>query len=191
LAQADRVERPVATSVASGSEETIYRDRARRLGLSYSPFVRIEERRQVDTEVIHRGSAAISGGVHPRAYIAPDEASMMAARRLVRSFAGASFRLSVTTPTAIRAALRSCGAEWFVREATGRLLALDPSLSARRVATRPQTAILVLLVATAATAMVAAPMATILLSDVLLALLFFAVTVLRSLLRQACRCILP
>ncbi len=112
-------------------------------------------------------------------YIAPGEDALPSVRQWLGLYRVAHRRLRVATPTAIRAALMTAGAADFAAAALSRLPALDPSLSARRVATLSQSvsggAILVVL----AGLISAAPSTTLLALNAVAATLFFGVTALR------------
>jgi len=97
----------------------------------------------------------------------------------LETYRSARVRLSVATPTAIRAALISSGETAFVDDAVDRLHALDPALSARRVATAGQIACGIALAAVVAIGLTVAPLATAIALNLIGAVFFFGVTAVR------------
>ena len=72
---------------------------------------------------------------------------------------------SLSTPTAIRAALREAGARRFLKDAMARVEAIDPSHSARRRITPLQATVVVALLLTVATGFILEPLATLVLVE--------------------------
>lgn len=179
VARVDPFDRPVATDVATGDEEAVYRNRARRLGLSYTSYVDLGPNAYSDVSVIDRGMFAMGADAGAPAYLAPDETLMPAIGHWLSVHPSARARLAVATPTTIRAALRHTGERRYASAARDKLESLDPSLSARRTVTLAQVVAACLAVAAIAAALVLAPVATLLIVNLAAAVFFLGVTFLR------------
>ncbi|WP_421725315.1 glycosyltransferase family 2 protein [Bauldia sp.] len=88
-------------------------------------------------------------------------------------------RVAITTPTAVRAALRQAGRHRYGAEALHRLEAIDTDVSAKRVVTGRQVSIAAALIMILVGALVAAPIATLIVIDLIAATFFLSVSLLR------------
>lgn len=164
----------------SGSEWAIYRERARRLGLPFASQVRLAPGTAVNVAAIRRGTFAVSAG-DGAAYVAPDEATLAKIAAWLAAYPAAARRLSVATPSAIRAALTEAGAPGLLVSAVRRLVRRHPDMSAQRVITAGQVAAGLAIAAALALSFFAAPTATLVAVNLIGAMFFFGVTVLRFL----------
>ncbi len=160
-----------------GAEAATYRARARRLGLPYVSHVDLGPSAITSLDAISIGKVAKS--MAGDLIIAPDDDTMTEAIHWLNRYPGSRRRISVSTPTVIRAALRAAGARDFLKEAITKVDAVDPECSARRRLTPKQAAtgaILVLLVAGAA---FLSPVATLAVVELAAAIFFVVVAALR------------
>ncbi len=171
--------RPVALTPVGDDTGEAYAERARRLGLPFAPAVSLAAGVAVDMAGIHRGTFARSPGPDGAAFVAPDEDALPEIAHWLARYPVARRRLSVATPSAIRAALRRAGAERFAVNAINRLAILYPDLSARRVVTGRQLAVGVALAAALVFALRAAPLPTAVVLNLVGAFFFFGMSVLR------------
>jgi cellulose synthase/poly-beta-1,6-N-acetylglucosamine synthase-like glycosyltransferase len=178
LARRDPWDRPVARGSDDGSEAMVYADRARRLGLPFVAVVHLPRGSIADLAAIREGTFAKAPGEGP-AFIAPAESAMdVTAGWLVR-YPAVRPRLSVATPSAIRAALIEASGARLIASAVGRLSSLYPDLSAARRITVGQVAAGLLLVAAIGAALYLDWAVTLASISLVGALFFFGVTVLR------------
>ncbi len=162
-----------------GTEAAIYKDRARRLGLSFVPFVDLGSLDTASTEAIRAGRFAMSSSGTRMAYLAPDESVMPAVRHWLSCHPAARARLRVSTPSAIRTALLAAGGGLLARRAVSRLARQHPQLSARRIFSAGQATAALACVAAFVLAWFLAPLAAAIALNVVGASLFFGVTALR------------
>ena len=181
MARRDPHDRPRERTRGAGGEATVYRDRARRLGLSFAPVVDLGRNPRSDVAAIRSATFAMSSDGPRLAYVAPEGDAVPAILHWLSTYPTARSRLRVTTPSAIRAALVAAEQEKLATDAVTRLAARRPDLSARRVVTVGQVMVAAIAVAGAIAAAVLAPVATILTINLVGAGLFFAVTALRFL----------
>ncbi len=179
MARLDPFDRPRTARHSVAGEAEIYRDRARRLGLPFVTRVDLPPGPAPHVEAIHRGAIAIASGGDRAAYIAPEEDALPSIADWLVRYRGARPRLSVATPSVIRAGLIAAGAAEFADAAVTRLRRLDPDLSARHVLTSRQVATGLATAACLVGLFAAAPTATLVGLNMVGALFFFAVTVLR------------
>ena len=179
MAGLDRIGRPVAGDAGAGTEDAVYRDRARRLGLPFAASVDLGNHPPAPAEVIARGPFALSAGSGRIAFIAPDEEQMPAIGRWLIAYPEARRRLAVSTPTAIRAGLRAASADEFAERAVGRLARRHPELSARQTLTQPQAAAGLALAAALAAGLATAPTTLLFVLNLLATAFFFGVSALR------------
>jgi len=179
LARPDRIDPPSVTGVAPGDEEAAYRNRARRLGLSYTAQVVLGPNSYSDLAAIGRGAFAKTAGNEGAAFVAPDEETVPEMARWLAAHPTARRRLFIATPTAIRAALRAAGARRYLHAARGRLEATGKIYSARRTVTGSQIAAGLAASAITAVAAVMAPVTTILAIDLIAGCFFLGVSLLR------------
>ena len=125
MARVDPFDRPDVVAAASGGEEAVYRRRARRLGLSYTPHVVLGPNAYSDLSGIERGTFAMDAGEEGSAYLAPSEEIMPAIGHWLARHPTVRRRLAVATPTAIRAALRRAGEDGYASLALNRLERVD------------------------------------------------------------------
>jgi cellulose synthase/poly-beta-1,6-N-acetylglucosamine synthase-like glycosyltransferase len=166
-------------SSGGDGEASVYRDRARRLGLPFAPVVRLGRGTAVDIEAVRQGTFAMSAEADRAAYVAPQEATIAKIADWLVTYRLARSRLSVATPAAIRSALIEAGAAGFVDNAIRRLARLHPHLSAAQVITTRQLAAGLVLAAGIGLAFQAVPTATLIAINLIGALFFFGVSVLR------------
>ncbi|MEO8668610.1 MAG: glycosyltransferase family 2 protein [Bauldia sp.] len=178
MARRDRGGRP---GRAATDEESVYAARAAMLGLPFAATVRLGRRGRVapHPRAIAEGTFALARGASRAAYLAPTAESLPAIAEWLATYPGEAHRLRVSTPTAIRTALREFGAPAFLAAAVGRLLRHRPDLSACRVATAGQVALGIAALALVAAALVVLPTTTLFLINLVAALFFFGVTTLR------------
>lgn len=181
MARLDRIDRPVAGRTVSGREDVIYRHRARRLGLPFASAVDLGRHPPAPAEVIARGTFALSAARDRAAFIAPDEETLPAIGRWLIAYPQARRRLSVATPSAIRAALRRASATDFASDAIDRLSRLDPEMSSRRTLTRSQLGIGLGLIAAITASTACWPVPSLVALNLFAAAFFFGVAVLRFL----------
>ena len=179
MAGLDRIGRPVAGDAGAGTEDAVYRDRARRLGLPFAASVDLGNHPPAPAEVIARGTFALSAGPDRIAFIAPDEETLPAIGRWLIAYPQARRRLAISTPTAIRAGLRAASADEFAARAVGRLAHRHPELSARQTLTRPQAAAGLALFAAIAAGLATAPATLLFVLNLLATTFFFGVSALR------------
>ena len=179
MARLDRIDRPVAEGAVSGHEGAIYRDRARRLGLRFAPAVDHGQHPPAPPAGKARGPLARSPPPPPAAIITPGRESLPAIGRWLIAYPQARRRLSVATPSAIRAALRRASAPEFARKAIDRLSRIDPQMSSRRTLTRSQLGIGLGLVAAIAAGIIRWPVPSLIALNLFAAAFFFGVAVLR------------
>ena len=161
------------------SEAAVYADRARRLGLPFAPTVHLGAGALADLAAIRRGAFALSPEGDRLAFAAPDEDAMPAVRGWLHCHPEVRFRLRVSTPAAIRAALIEAGSEQFADDAVHHLAILHPDLSARRIATAAQIAVALVVAAAVVLALAADPAAALVALNLVGAAFFFGVSVLR------------
>ncbi|CAN5164707.1 glycosyltransferase family 2 protein [soil metagenome] len=178
MARLDPGDRPVARGSDDGSEATVYADRARRLGLPFVAVAHLPRGSTADLAAIREAAFAKAPGEGP-AFIAPAESAMEVTAGWLARYPSIRPRLSVATPTAIRAALIEAGGPRLVANAVGRLSSLYPDLSAARRATTAQVAAGLLLVAGIGAALYLDWAVTLACVSLIGALFFFGVTVLR------------
>ena len=178
MARRDPLDRPAALPY-DGSEAAVYRDRARRLGLPFAPSVTLARGTRVSLAAVHEGRLAISAGGDRAAYVAPSEDAMAKVAVWLAAHPSARQRLSVATRSAIRSGLIEAGATRFVATATRRLAARHPSFSAARVVTAGQAVAGLVVAAAIGVGLYAAPTATVIALNLIGAVLFFGVSVLR------------
>lgn len=169
----------MALSSAVGGEVSIYRDRARRLGLPFARTVRLGPDVTVDVEAVRRGTFALSAADDRIGYLAPDEETMARIAGWLVTHRSARRRLAVATPSAIRSGLIESGKAAFVKRAIRRLAALHPELSARRAISPRQAAVGLVLAVVTALMFLSAPLATLIALNLVGALFFFGVSALR------------
>ncbi|HET7717829.1 MAG TPA: glycosyltransferase family 2 protein [Bauldia sp.] len=177
MARGSRGEAPAALFGVGGAESKIFRERARRLGLSFVPHFQLGSDAITDINAVTCGKAALSAGGD--LYIAPDEETMPEVIHRLNSIPSARPRVFVTTPTAIRAALREAGADRFLHEAVGRLEAVDPTNSARRRVTLSQGITGVVLIVAAIAAFALSPLAALTFLELAAAIFFAGVAAIR------------
>ncbi|MBB5753368.1 glycosyltransferase family 2 protein [Prosthecomicrobium pneumaticum] len=175
---------------ADRGEEALYRARATSAGLAFvgeaaaaglaaSRNAALDDPAQI-AAAIRTGRLAFVDRPEGRLlFIAPTEEETAAFRRQHGGPPGFTARLRVTTPRAIRGMLLAVAASRLAEDATGRLAATTPDLSARLRVTPRQTAPLVATVLLLLGAGLVAPMATLAALNLLAGLLFLAVALLR------------
>ena len=171
--------RPVALARAGDNPDDDYAKRARRLGLPFAPEVRLDTGADVDMAAIRRGSFARSPGAAGVAFVAPEDETLPEIAHWLARYPAARQRLCVATPMAIRSALIHAGAARFAVNAINRLAILYPDLSARRVITPRQVAVGLSLAAAITVAFRVAAVPTVVLLNLIGAVFFFGVSVLR------------
>ena len=164
---------------ADGRTDRAFAARARRLGLPFATEVRLDVGAAVDLAAIQRGTFAKSPGIAGTAFVAPDEETLPEIAHWLARYPAARQRLCVATPSAIRTALMRVGAAHFAANAINRLATLYPDLSARRVVSAGQLVVGLAVVAAVVFAFRAAPAATIVALNLIGALFFLGVSVLR------------
>ncbi len=179
LARVDPFDRPDAITIAPGDEEAVYRNRARRLGLSYTSQVDLGPNAYSDLNAIDHGVFAMAGGRDAPGYMAPTEAMMPAIGRWLAAHPSARRRLFVATPTTIRAALRRADERRYAAIALGRLESVDPRFSARRTVTRSQAVFGCVAITTIVAAIASAPAVALSTIDLVAAFFFLGVSLLR------------
>lgn len=112
-------------------------------------------------------------------FIAPDEETMPEVIHRLNAYPAARRQVRVSTPTAIRAALREAGAPGFLQDAVERIETVDPDLSARRRFTHRQAAAGAVTTAMLVGAATLEPVATLTLLEAVAAVFFVAVAALR------------
>lgn len=112
-------------------------------------------------------------------FIAPDEETMPEVIHRLNAYPAARRQVSVSTPTAIRSALREAGASGFLQDALSRVETLDPGFSARRRFTPKQAAAGAILAVLLVMAAILAPIATLTLLEAAAAVFFVLVAALR------------
>jgi cellulose synthase/poly-beta-1,6-N-acetylglucosamine synthase-like glycosyltransferase len=173
--------RQAVTGSATTAEDATYAERARRLGLRFSPSVAPGRARTVlpDPQAVIAGTFAMpAGGLGP-AYFAPTAESLDTIAGWLAAYPSAKARLIVSTPTAIRDALMEAGRAAYLATAVNRLRTYRPDLSASRVLAPRQTLALALSAALVAAALWLNLPLTLLFVSVLGGAVFFGVTVLR------------
>ena len=178
VARRDPIDRPVA-AVRDEGEASAYADRARRLGLSFTPVVRLGSGATADIAAIVQGTFAMSVEGERVAYLAPDETAMPGVLHWLGAYPSARRRLRVSTPSAIRAALVRACEQRLVDDAVQHLEGRYPHLSARRVATGRQIAAGLLLAPVVALTVFLHPVETLVCINLIGAVFFFGVSVLR------------
>ncbi len=171
--------RPVALARAGDHADDAYARRARRLGLSFAAAVRLDAGTIVDMEAIRCGTFAKSPGAAGLAFVAPEDETLPDIAHWLARYPAARQRLCVATPTAIRSALIRAGSARFAVNAVNRLAILYPDLSARRVVTGRQLVAGLGLAAAVALAFFAVPVPTVIALNLIGAIFFFGVSVLR------------
>ena len=162
-----------------GSDASVYADRARRLGLTFVPFMQLGSGARADVDAIRRGAFAMSVEGERLAYLAPDEDAMPGVLHWLSRYPSARRRLRVSTPSAIRAALLAAGEERLAKRAVSHLAKWRPDLSAKRVATGGQIATAVCLLVIVAAALLMWPLAALIALNLIGGAFFFGVSVLR------------
>ncbi len=165
---------------ADGDERVIYRERARCLGLPFASVVKLSPGTSVNLAAIRRGTFALSAG-DGAAYVAPDEAMMAKVAAWLAAYPAAAHRLSVATPSAIRAALTDVASPGLLVSAIRRLKRRHPDMSAQRVITAGQIAAGLAIAAALALSFSAAPTASLIAVNLIGGIFFFGVAVLRFL----------
>jgi cellulose synthase/poly-beta-1,6-N-acetylglucosamine synthase-like glycosyltransferase len=181
MAERQEGDRPAVVVGLRGGEESVYRDRARRLGLPFAQLVHLGRDAISEPAAIRRGTLAMSRTAEQEIYIAPAEDAMPGFMRALNANPAARRRVRVSTPTAIRAALRQAAAHRYLGGAMRRLETTAPGLSARTGTTRGQAAFGIALIAALATAAISFPRAALAGVEVTAALFFSGVVVLRLL----------
>ncbi len=179
MASVEPGSRRVALVDTDGSPDDSYAERARRLGLPFAHEVRLDAGAAVDMAAIQQGTFAKSPGASGMAFLAPEEETLPGIAHWLARYPAARQRLTVATPTAIRSALIHAGAQRFAVNAVNRLAILYPDLSARRVVTGRQLAAGLGLAAVIALAVWAAPVPTVIALNLIGAIFFFGLSVLR------------
>ncbi|MCR4282151.1 MAG: glycosyltransferase [Bauldia sp.] len=179
MAKRDPFDRPLAEASGVGGEAAVYRDRARRLGLSFVPFVDLGSGAVADIAAIRLATFAMSAEGERLAFTAPGEDAVPAMLRWLAAYPSARSRLRISTPAAIRAALIKAGQHDLAEDAVARLRSLYPHLSAGRVAVPRQIVAALALVACVLAAALVAPVATLVGINLIGAVFFFGVTALR------------
>lgn len=172
-------DRPRRKAHGDAGEAAIYQDRARRLGLSFAPVVDLGRAPRADVAAIRTATFAMSSDGKRRAYVAPDEDALPSILHWLSSYPAARSRLTVTTRSAIRAALVAAREQRLAEDAVTRLEKRHPLLSARRVVTAGQAALGLIVLAGVAVAAVVAPVPALMAANLAGAMLFFGVTALR------------
>ena len=164
---------------AASSETDIYRNRARRIGLPFTSNPQLGPDTYSDTELIARGRFAMSADSNGPAYMAPENDKLAEIRHWLALYPKARLRLQVTTPTALRQALREAGKAGYAREAVSRMERINPSASSRQVVTtgQIQAAVMLTLVLTAAATL--APATTTAVIGLAASLIFLSLSLLR------------
>jgi cellulose synthase/poly-beta-1,6-N-acetylglucosamine synthase-like glycosyltransferase len=162
-------------------ERACYAARARVLGL---PFVtRIPaECRIVEpgaTAAIGPSRAALSTVGERLAFFAPTAETIKTLRTFLSTRPDEARRIRITTPSAIRSALRDARARALLKGVLGRLNVIDPLLSARQVATAGQIATAMLVLIVSVLAMLLVPETALFTLNLIGAPLFFGVSMLR------------
>ena len=171
MAQRGETNPPRPLHGVDGMEAKAFRERSRRLGLSFVSHVHLGPGAPTDIHAIHNGKAAKSTAGD--LYIAPDEEAMPEVIHWLNAYPAARRRIFVSTPTAIRAALREAGERAFLEEAAARVEAVDPAHSARRRITPVQVAVAVAVFLVVAAAFAIEPLATLTLLELVAAVFFF------------------
>ena len=179
MARRDPFDRPRERARGVGVEAAVYRDRARRLGLSFVPFVDLGRNARSDIAAIHAATFAMSSDARRLAYLAPDDDAIPAILRWLAAHPAPRARLKVSTPSAIRTALVAARQEKLAADAVSRLSSAHPRFSARRVVSVGQALGTLLVAAILIGAASVAPLATIVAVNLVGAVLFFGVTALR------------
>ena len=165
---------------ASGDDAAAYAARARRLGLSFAPFVDLAHSAEPYTAAAIRDATfAMSAYGERLAYIAPPESQMPHVQQWLRANPAARARLRVTTPAAIRSALERADASALLDNAVNGLARAHPRFSAAVVATRAQVVAWLVIAAAIVAAFALAPTVALSLPDVVGALFFFGVSAIR------------
>ncbi len=177
MARGDQSDPPARLHGATGVETNAFRSRARRLGLPFVSHVHLGPDALTDVHAIQNGKAAKSAAGD--LYIAPDEEAMPKVVHWLNAYPAARRSIFVSTPTAIRAALREAGEHAFLREAIARVEAVDPAHSARRtiMPVQAMAAVAVLLLVVAG--LVLDAFATLILLELVAAVFFFGVASVR------------
>jgi len=179
VARRDPFDRPREDARGVGVEAAVYRDRARRLGLSFVPFVDLGRNALSDIAAIHSATFAMSSDGRRLAYLAPDDDAVPAILRWLAAHPAARARLKVSTPSAIRTALVAARQERLAADAVSRLSSVHPCFSARRVVSVGQALAALLIAVILIGGASVAPLATIVAANLVGAVLFFGVTALR------------
>jgi len=164
-----------------GPETQVFRARARRLGLAFEPQPVLAGAITPDLDAIRRATIAMSGDGDQLVYLAPEEAALAGISSWIHAFPRFTWRLRVTTRTALRMALVAAASRRLAQEAVARLAEFRPDLSARRVATPVQVALLAAVLVVVLAATLHLPMAALLTLNLVGAVFFFGVTALRGL----------
>ena len=165
---------------AGSAEAACYRARARRLGLAFVYHVDLGPEALTSLDAIAEGKVAKSTA--GELIIAPDEDAMPDILGWLNAHGSTTRpRIAVSTPTAIRAALREAGASGYLGQALGRVEAVDPACSARAIITPRQGAAGMLLLAMFLAAAAYFPLATLALVELGAAVFFASVAAVRFL----------
>lgn len=179
MAWQDPVDQPEIFDPSSDDEETVFRSRAHQLGLPFTTQVDLGPNAYSDIDAIDRGAFAMVGDGESAAYLAPEDNKIAEIGFWLASHPSARRRLSVTTPTAIRAALRRAGRHRYGADALHRLEDISPSLSAQRTLTWPQVGFGAVAIAIVAITLMLAPAVTLVTIDMVAACFFLGVSLLR------------
>lgn len=180
MAQRSRVQPPSVLRDAGSGEAACYRARARRLGLAFASHVDLGPGALTSLSAIAEGKVAKSAA--GELIIAPDEDAMPDVLGWLNAYGRtARRRIAVSTPTAIRAALREAGAAGYLAEALARVEAVDPACSARRIVTPRQRTAGILLFAALLAAAILVPLWALALVELGAAVFFASVAAVRFL----------
>lgn len=179
VARRDPYDRPRVRAPEFDDEAAVYRDRARRLGLPFVPFVDLGPGASADLAAIEQPTFAMSAVGDRLAFVAPSQDSLASVLHWLATYPAARSRLRVATPTAIRAALIAAAGTDLAADAVARLRSRHPQLSADRVASPGQVAAAIALAAGTFAAARFAPVITAVALNVVGAVFFFGVSALR------------
>ena len=161
------------------SEASVFEARARALGLPFAPIIPGNAFVSADVAGVRAGCVAMAAEGNRLTYIAPDQDGVAKVAQRLRRHPDARSRLAVSTPTAIRAALRRAVGDEEGRAAVSYLADHFPEFSARRVFTWPQAVVGLLVFAGVLFAAVTGPLETLAVVNAIGAVFFLGVSALR------------
>ena len=177
VARRGEIDPPRAFHGVGGVEADTFRVRSRRLGLPFASHVHLGPDTLSDVNAIREGKAVKSAAGD--LYIAPDEEAMPDVVRWLNTYRAARRRIFVSTPTAIRAALRQAGERAFLKDAIARVEAVDPAHSAQRRITPGQAVVAIAVLLIVGAGFVLGPLFTLTVIELVAAVFFFGVAAVR------------